>query len=206
MKIPPWVTDFFTKGGYIDDEGHVDTRRLLLHSVLLMVLIFALYWGASRIYLALGWNHNTKLREFVEQFGVLGVAIYVYVVDLLVLPLSVDFIWPFVLSWSFAKAIIVLGSASVAGAVTAHLFGYLISLIPLFKGWVASISGSQARRLLNRYGAWAIVISGLTPLPFSTIAMASGVVRLPVWRAVLASSVRFVRMGLYYLIVTRLIF
>ena len=94
----------------------------------------------------------------------------------------------------------------MAGAVTAHLFGYLISLIPLFKGWVASISGSQARRLLNRYGAWAIVISGLTPLPFSTIMMASGVVRLPLWRVVLASSVRFVRMGLYYLIVTRLIF
>ena len=85
MKIPPWVTKFFTKGGYIDDEGHVDTRRLLLHSILLMLLILILYWGASRIYLALGWNHNTKLREFVEQFGVLGVAIYVYVVDLLVL-------------------------------------------------------------------------------------------------------------------------
>ena len=54
MKIPPWVTKFFTKGGYIDDEGHVDTRRLLLHSILLMLLILILYWGASRIYLALG--------------------------------------------------------------------------------------------------------------------------------------------------------
>lgn len=204
--IPRWVTELFTKGGYIDDEGHVRTRRLLLHSILLMLLILALYWGAYRIYLALGWNHSTKLREFVDQFGLMGVAIYVFVVDLLVLPLSVDFIWPFVLSWSFAKAFFVLGSASMAGAVTAHLFGRLISLIPLFKGWVASISGSEARRLLNRYGAWAIVISGLTPLPFSTIAMASGVVRLPFWRVVLASSVRFLRMGAYYCIVTRLIF
>ncbi len=206
MSIPSWITEFFAKGGYIDEEGHIRTRRLLLHSLLLMILILALYWGAYRIYLALGWNHSTKLREFVEQMGVGGVAIYVFVVDLLVLPLSVDFVWPFVVSWPFARALFVLGSASMAGALAAHLFGRLIGLIPLFKGWVVSISGSEARRLLNRYGVWAIVISGLTPLPFSTIAMASGVVRLPFLRVALASSVRFLRMGAYYYIVTRLIF
>jgi len=206
LRIPRSVIAFFAKGGYIDEEGHVRIRRLLFHSLLLMVFIFALYWGAYRIYLALGWNHHSAVQEFVEQLGVGGVALYVFTVDLLILPLSVDLIWPFVISWPFAKALFVLGLSSMAGAVTAHLFGRLVSLIPLFKGWVASIAGGETRRLLNRYGSWALVISGLTPLPFSTIAIASGVLRLSFWRIVLASSVRFVRMGVYYLIATYLIF
>ena len=41
---------------------------------------------------------------------------------------------------------------------------------------------------------------------FSTITLASGVLHLTFSRVALASTVRFFRMAIYYLIVTRLIF
>lgn len=206
MKNSGWINELFSKGGYLDDEGHLRPLRLAFHTLLLMLFIFALYWGAYRLYLALGWNRISAISDFVDDLGVGGVALYVFVVDLLIMPLSVDLIWPFVTAWPLAKAMLVLGSASMAAAVVSHLLGRLVGLIPLFRGWVASIAGGETKRLINRYGAWAIVIAGLTPLPFSTITMASGVLRLSLWRVVLASSARFLRMGIYYLIVTRLIF
>lgn len=206
MKAPDWVNELFSRGGYLDGEGHLRTARLLLHTLLLMLFIFALYWGAYRLYLAMGWNNLSAITDFVEDLGVEGVALYVFVVDLLIMPLSVDLIWPFVTAWPISKAVLVLGSASMAAAVASHLLGRLIGLIPLFRGWVTSIAGGETKGLINRYGAWAIVIAALTPLPFSTITMASGVLRLPLWRVALASSVRFLRMGLYYLIVMRFIF
>ena len=206
MSIPPWVTELFSRGGYLDGEGRLRKRRLVFHTLALMLFVFALYWGAYQIYRAMGWNHLAAISEFVEDLGVGGVALYVFIVDLLIMPLSVDLIWPFVISWPMAKAVLVIGSASMAAALVSHLIGRLIGLIPLLRGWVTSVIGGETKRLVNRYGAWAIVISGLTPLPFSTITLASGVLHLTFSRVALASTVRFFRMAIYYLIVTRLIF
>ncbi len=205
MNIPSWVGELFDRGGYLDDEGHIKLRPLILHTLFLMVLVFALYWGAFRLYRSLGWNSFASVGDLIEDLGVGGPALYVFIVDLLIIPLSVDLIWPFVASWSLIKAALVLSSASMAAAVCSHLIGRLIGLIPLFRRWVVALSQGQTRKLINRYGAWAIVISALTPMPFSTITMASGVLRLSFWRVLAASSVRILRMGLYYLIFTALI-
>jgi membrane protein YqaA with SNARE-associated domain len=204
MIVPSRFQRLFSRGEYVDDEGNLNIKRLLFHTALLMILLFAFYWGAYRLFVALGWNHNVELKKFIDDFGVRGVAGFVFIVDLLVMPMSVDLIWPFVAHWSFAKAVLVLGTASVAGAMGGYFFGRLVGLTPLFKGWVTSIATTETRDLINRYGIWAIVISGLTPLPFSTVCIASGVLRLGAGRVLLASGIRYVRMGFYYLVVTRL--
>ena len=123
-------------------------------------------------------------------------------VDLLILPLTVDLVWPFVASWSLIKVVIVLGTASVAGALSGYLIGRLVGLLPTLKTWVNSVIKGESRSLVQRYGVWAIVISGLSPLPFSTICLASGVLKLPLSRVVAAASVRYLRMGVYWLIMT----
>jgi membrane protein YqaA with SNARE-associated domain len=61
-------------------------------------------------------------------------------------------------------------------------------------------SGTHTEQLITKYGLWAIVISGLTPLPFSTICTVAGIVELKVHLVLLSITIRYVRMALYYLI------
>lgn len=196
------LKDIFSKGGYIDERGNLRIARLIIHTLLLMAFLLLIYWAFFRFYRWMGWDESSAINSFIEEFGTVGVAVYVYVVDFLILPLTVDLVWPFVASWSLVKVIIVLGTASIAGALSGYLVGRLVGLLPTFKSWVNTMIEGESHTLVRRYGVWAIVISGLSPLPFSTICLASGVLKLPLTRVVAAASVRYLRMGVYWLIMT----
>lgn len=205
MKIPMWLRSLFKKETYLKEDGSLDVRKLLLRTFLLMLFIFGMYFIGLRYYRLSGWDQNVVVQQFIENFGVHGVAIYVFIVDLFVLPLSVDLMWPFVMEWHPALAILVMGASSVAGAFFAYLFGRLVGLIPIFRKWVLRQSGTHTEQIITKYGIWAIVISGLTPLPFSTICTVAGILELKVHHFLLASLIRFPRMAIYYLIFTGLI-
>ncbi|NLK06514.1 MAG: hypothetical protein GX315_09115 [Spirochaetales bacterium] len=205
MKKPHWVDALFSKKSYLRDDGSFHVRKLLFRTFIAMLFIFTLYFIGYRIYSGLGLDENVVVQTFIDDFGVLGVALYVFIVDLFVLPLSVDLMWPFVLEWHPLMIIAVMGTASVAGAFCAYLFGRLVGLIPVFRKWVLKQSGTHTETLITKYGIWAIVISGLTPLPFSTICTVAGIVELKVHHVLLSSLIRYVRMGIYYLIFAGLI-
>ncbi|MDD3930260.1 MAG: VTT domain-containing protein [Sphaerochaeta sp.] len=205
MKKPHWVDALFSKKSYLREDGSFHVRKLLFRTFIAMLFIFTLYFIGYRIYSGLGLDKNVVVQTFIEDFGVLGVALYVFIVDLFVLPLSVDLMWPFVLEWHPLMIIAVMGTASVAGAFCAYLFGRLVGLIPVFRKWVLKQSGTHTETLITKYGIWAIVISGLTPLPFSTICTVAGIVELKVHHVLLSSLIRYVRMGIYYLIFAGLI-
>ncbi len=206
MSVPKQQEGFLAKFGYVDEAGELRVGRLVFHTLLLMLLLLGVYWSAFRVVVAMGWDTDSRLRTFLDEFGVFGVATYVYIVDLFILPMTVDIIWPFVFSWSFVKATVVLGTASVAGALTGHLVGRLLGRLPFLQRWVEVIISSDSRNLVERYGVGAIILSGLSPLPFSTICIATGVLRLPFWRVAAATSVRYGRMAVYYLIFQGFIF
>lgn len=205
MKKPRWVDALFSKKSYLREDGTLHVRKLLFRTFIAMLFIFTLYFIGYRIYTGFGWDQNVVVRTFIDNFGVWGVALYVFIVDLFVLPLSVDLMWPFVLEWHPLMVISVMGTASVAGAFCAYLFGRLVGLIPVFRKWVLKQSGTHTETLITKYGIWAIVISGLTPLPFSTICTVAGIVELKVHHVLLSSLIRYVRMGIYYLIFAGLI-
>jgi membrane protein YqaA with SNARE-associated domain len=205
MTFQERVKALFAKETYLKSDGALDTRKLLKRTLVLMLFIFLLYYIGFQFYKRLGWDKNAVVQRFITDFGVPGVALYVYIVDLFVLPLSVDLMWPFVMDWHPLLAIVVMGTASVAGAFSAYLFGRLVGLIPLFRRWVLRQSGTHTEQLITKYGIWAIVISGLTPLPFSTICTVAGIVELKVHLVLLSITIRYVRMALYYLIFAGLI-
>lgn len=206
MKTIDRIKLLFTKESYMLDDGTLDMKRLLRRTIAFTVSILGLYLLAMRLLSLTGLGKSEVLKQFVLDFGVQGVALYVYLVDLLVIPLSVDFIWAFVMSWHPLQAILVMGTSSVAGAVSAYLIGRLVGLIPPIKRWVMKVSGTHAEELITKYGVWAIVISGLTPLPFSTICTVAGVVKLKPHLFLLGSLIRYVRMAIYYFIFAGLIF
>ena len=200
MKVPPSLKRLFSKETYLKEDGSLDVRKLLFRTFLLMLFIFTLYYIGLRYYRLWGWDENVVVQQFIVNFGVFGVALYVFIVDLFVLPLSVDLMWPFVMDWNPVAVVLIMGTSSVAGAFCAYLFGRLIGLIPIFRRWVLKQSGTHTEQLITRYGIGAIVISGLTPLPFSTICTVAGILELKVHHVLLSILIRYVRMALYYLI------
>ncbi|ADY12468.1 YqaA family protein [Sphaerochaeta globosa] len=205
MTVKERVKALFAKETYLRGDGSLDTKKLFKRTLVLMLFIFSLYFIGFQFYRRLGWDQNAVVQQFIADFGVMGVALYVFIVDLFVLPLSVDLMWPFVMGWHPLLAIVVMGTASVAGAFCAYLFGRLVGLIPIFKRWVLKQSGTHTEQIITKYGIWAIVISGLTPLPFSTICTVAGIVKLKVHHVLLSSLIRYVRMAIYYLIFAGLI-
>lgn len=197
---------FFSKESYLLEDGSLHLRRLLVRTVLLSIPLLLFYFLAMKIMALMGLGHSELAEKYISTVGVPAVALYVYFMDLLILPLSVDLIWPFVMSWPPLQAILVIGTSSVAGAFTAYLLGRLIGLIPPIKAWVLKTSGTQAERLIIKYGVWALVISALTPLPFSTLCILAGVVRLKAHQVFLGTTVRYIRMAIYYCIFTGLIY
>lgn len=200
MSLRTFFARVFSKKQYIRTDGTLDVKLLLLGTLTLMVVVFSIYFLAIKYVSAQGWDESVVVQRFIENFGVKGVALYVFIVDLFVLPLSPDLMWPFVMEWHPMVAILVMSISSVAGAYCAYLFGRLVGLMPPIKRWVLKNSGTHTEKLITKYGVGAIVVSGLTPLPFSSICTVAGIVKLRPLYVFLSSLIRFVRMGLYYLI------
>jgi len=206
MKMINWIKSLFSKESYLLEDGTLNIKVLVRRTLSLTVSILVLYLLIMKLLSFTAIGKSEVLKQFVLDFGVKGVAIYVYLVDLLVLPLSVDFIWAFVMAWHPLQAILVMGTSSVAGALSAYLIGRLVGLMPPIKRWVMKVSGTHAEELIAKYGVWGIVISGLTPLPYSTICTVAGVVKLNPYLFFLGTLIRYVRMTIYYFIFAGLIY
>ena len=206
MKILERIKLLFAKENYLLEDGTLNIKILVKITLTFTASVLVLYLVGMKLLSFTSIGKSEVLKQFVLDFGVQGVALYVYLVEMLMFPLSVDFIWAFVMSWDPLVAIFVMGTSSVAGAMSAYLVGRLVRLIPPVKRWVMKVSGTHAEELITKYGVWGIVISGLTPLPFSTICTVAGVVKLKAHLFLLGSLVRYVRMAIYYFIFAGLIY
>ncbi|MBE3637748.1 YqaA family protein [Mangrovicoccus algicola] len=88
--------------------------------------------------------------------------------------------------------------SSVAGALAGYYIGY--GLFESLGRWVLDIYGKAAqfdefRQRYNEWGAWAVLIAGVTPFPFKVITITSGAtgLSLPVFilASILARGLRF---------------
>ena len=113
MKIINWVRSLFSKESYLLEDGTLNVKVLMRRTLTFTVTILALYLLVIKLITFTPLGESEVLKQFILDFGVQGVALYVYLVDLLVLPLSVDFIWAFVMAWSPFKAILEIGRAHV---------------------------------------------------------------------------------------------
>ena len=100
-----------------------------------------------------------------------------------------------------SRAFLIAGIATVA-SVTGGLFGYYIGAAlmetvgqPILEFYGKGDSFAEMSAVFNDYGAWAVVIAGVTFLPFKVITIASGVTGLPlsvfIASSIFARSLRF---------------
>ena len=100
-----------------------------------------------------------------------------------------------------SRAFLIAGIATVA-SVTGGMFGYYIGAAlmetvgqPILELYGKSASFEEMSAVFNAYGAWAVVVAGVTFLPFKVITIASGVTGLPlsvfIVSSIFARSLRF---------------
>ena len=100
-----------------------------------------------------------------------------------------------------SRAFVIAGVALLA-SVLGGLFGYYIGAAlmetigqPILDAYGKGDSFEEMRAVFNEYGAWAVVIAGVTFLPFKVITIASGMtgLSLPVFIAssIFARALRF---------------
>ena len=100
-----------------------------------------------------------------------------------------------------SKAFLIAGVTTVA-SVLGGLFGYFIGAVlmdligqPILEFYGKGDSFEEMAAVFNAYGAWAVVVAGVTFLPFKVITIASGVtgLSLPVFiaSAIFARALRF---------------
>lgn len=99
------------------------------------------------------------------------------------------------------RAFLIAGVATVA-SVLGGLFGYYIGAVlfdligqPIFDFYGKADAVAQFSANFNEYGAWAVLIAGVTPFPYKVITIMSGVtgLSLPVFimSSIVARALRF---------------
>ncbi|NQT61264.1 MAG: DedA family protein [Bacteroidetes bacterium] len=187
---------------------HVETQQdnidqplqwwaLTIKTLLLAAVIIVVYGVLGLLF------HDQLSKAGVwlgRELGYSGVALYTFVVDAVIIPTTVDVIFPFAIEWNPYILITVMSAVSVLGGY----LGYWIARSFNHFRSVQRVTSSYRERgetLINRYGAWAVAISGFTPIPFSTICWIAGLLKIPAGKVFLACFARIPRMIVYYLLI-----
>ena len=172
-------------------------RALVIKTLLLSAAILAVYGIIGLLFRDQLASAGVWLGR---ELGYSGVALYTFVVDTVIIPTTVDVIFPFAMDWNPYILLSVMSAASILGGY----LGYWIARSFNHLRYVQRVTGSYRKRgelLINRYGAWAVVIAGFTPVPFSTICWIAGLLKVPAGKVFLATFSRIPRMIVYYLLV-----
>jgi len=188
-------------GGQLD----ASTRRYLLRNLAYLVVgIVALVALAATAEHLFGAEVQAASSWLTHKGGYPGVALAIWLIDTFTVPMSPDVVLAFVAhsgsSLNHALALTVICIASVlAGNSGYYLARWLSTWSWLRRRLERSFDKGHA--LFARFGVWAVVIAGLTPVPFSVVCWLAGVYRMSPGRLFLATFSRVPRfVGWYYLI------
>ncbi len=172
-------------------------KRLAIKTVIfsvVMVIFFVLIkvLFAEQLASLGGWLY--------DRLGYWGVVVYVFFVDMLILPASMDIVFAFLENIAPWKMALILGGASIVGGCAGYWLARSFNRFSFVERFSRSFR-EQGEQMLHRYGGWAVCIAGITPLPFSSIMWGAGVLKVPFYEVFLGSLVRIPRVLLYYYLI-----
>ena len=176
-------------------EHHINWKKAALIGFIPLLVMLTSFFGVTRLIGEDTYNDVVYLVE--EKFGILGIFLYVYIVDTLILPLSPDFVFPIAVGMNPFVMIPIIGGASALGGMTSYSIGRLLYKIPAIK----KLTGKAYMKwggYIQHYGVLFVMLAGILPLPFSTICVAAGAVQMDVRKVALACLTRFIRAAIYF--------
>lgn len=185
------------KHRFLKEDGSIAWKKLVIRTLIAFVSIFLIFILYDKII-----SSNVKTSDVAQRLynslGFFGVSLFVYLCDTFIVPLTPDIMFPLVSSnWNIFEITIFMGGSSYLGGISAYWLGHLLSLIKVVNRYSNKIMKDHKVFIHNK-GAWGVAISGLTPIPFSTICWTAGILKVEFKDVVLACLVRFLRMILYY--------
>ncbi len=179
------------------EHKHLEVRQLLIRTVIFLGLALILY---VIILLIAGKYLNIAGEWFGEYFGLWGIFAYVYLVDTFIVPATADVVFTITQQWEPVSLLAVMSIASILGGFTGFIIGNKLNKLKVVRDTTESYRDIGSR-MIKKYGIWAIVLAGLTPLPYSTISWIAGMLKLSPSKYLLGSISRIPRLVLYYLLI-----
>ena len=176
-------------------EHHINWKKAALIGFIPLLVMLTSFFGVTRLIGEDTYNDVVYLVD--EKFGILGIFLYVYIVDTLILPLSPDFVFPIAVGMNPFVMIPIIGGASALGGMTSYSIGRLLYKIPAIK----KLTGKAYMKwggYIQHYGVLFVMLAGILPLPFSTICVAAGAVQMDARKVTLACLTRFIRAAIYF--------
>lgn len=176
-------------------DHHINWKKAALIGFIPLLVMLTSFFGVTRLIGEDTYNDVVYLVD--EKFGILGIFLYVYIVDTLILPLSPDFVFPIAVGMNPFVMIPIIGGASALGGMTSYSIGRLLYKIPAIK----KLTGKAYMKwggYIQHYGVLFVMLAGILPLPFSTICVAAGAVQMDVRKVALACLTRFIRAAIYF--------
>jgi len=182
---------------FLKEDGSINWRKLLFRTMLAILIIFVIFILYDLI-IGSSVRTNDIATNIYNKMGYFGVALFVYLCDTFIVPLTPDIMFPLVSkNWNIIEITLFMGGASFLGGLSAYWLGHLLSKIKTVDKFANKLMGTH-KEFIHHRGAWGVAIAGLTPIPYSTICWTAGIVKLEFRDVVLACLVRFLRMILYY--------
>jgi membrane protein YqaA with SNARE-associated domain len=180
-----------------DGNGNLDWKKLIGRMIALMALFLVIY----AIGLFFVKDHYQNLAFWVAKtLGLGGIALFVFINDLFIIPMTVDILFPFVMNHNRVELLLVMGLSSALGGIGGYLIGRVIGHLSIIEAQIARFS-KEGRLLIEKYGAWAVVIAALSPIPFTTVCYLAGMVKISPLKIIFATLARIPRMILYYFVI-----
>lgn len=151
------------------------------------------------------YDWTLRLAEHPRALWALAIVAFV---ELSVFPIPPDILMiPMILA-APRRAFVIAGVATVA-SVLGGMFGYLIGAVlfeqiglPILQFYGKTASFATFSQTYNEWGAWAVLIAGVTPFPYKVVTILSGSTGLNIWVFTFAS---IVARGLRFFIVAGLL-
>jgi len=192
------INNPFSNDKLIKEDGTVNWKNLTIEMVLFLIIFFILYIIVLKLLKSFDFTKN--IENFVLHFGLWGVSLLTLFIDTFIVPFSMDIVFPFVQKWNIPVLIICLSISSTIAGCLGYWIGRLLGKLKIIQLLTENFS-EKGKRLIQHYGAWAVVIAAITPIPFSTVCWLSGMVEVKFSRVALASCTRIFRVALYFLII-----
>lgn len=143
----------------------------------------------------------SQMNTYFQSLGIWGLALNSFIESFFLVP-PPDFL---LIAMDLAKPEKALWYATVCSiaSILGGIVGYLIGLIggrPVFN-WFFRKNPEQFEKveaLYNKYGSIAVFFAGFTPIPYKVFTIASGVLKMNIWKFTVASF--FGRAGRFFLV------
>jgi len=128
----------------------------------------------------------------VERYGLVGLSVSVWLVDMIPTPLSYV---PFMFlglagGMPFGAVLLTSATASYLAGFTGYGIGRTVGMPARLEDWMHR-KHPKVRVMLDRHGVWGVAAIGLLPLPLAIGTWSAGALKLPLPQVALALLVRF---------------